>query len=68
MGFKPESIALLLKNLFNDTGVHVIFISNTPTINRVQQKVKLEPFCAEHMLFKDAILLNHLHPFEMVNL
>lgn len=68
VGFKPESIALLLKNLFNDTGVHVIFISNTPTINRVQQKVKLEPFCAEHTLFKDAILLNHLHPFEMVNL
>lgn len=46
IGFKPESIALLLKNLFNDTGVHVIFISNEPTINRVQQKIKLEPFCA----------------------
>ena len=68
MGFKPESIALLLKNLFNDTGVHVIFISNEPTINRVQQKIKLEPFCAEHTLFKDVILLNHLHPSEMVNL
>lgn len=68
MGFKPESIALLLKNLFNDTGVHVIFISNEPTINRVQQKIKQEPFCAEHTLFRDIILLNHLHPSEMVNI
>ena len=67
-GFKPESIALLLKNLFNDTGVHVIFISNEPTINRVQQKIKQEPFCAEHTLFRDIILLNHLHPSEMVNI
>lgn len=68
IGFKPESIALLLKNLFNDTGVHVIFISNEPTINRVQQKIKQEPFCAEHTLFRDIILLNHLHPSEMVNI
>ena len=68
MGFKPESIALLLKNLFNDTGVHAIFISNEPTINRVQQKIKQEPFCAEHTLFRDIILLNHLHPSEMVNI
>ena len=68
MGFKPESIALLLKNLFNDTGVHVIFISNEPTINRVQQRIKQEPFCAEHTLFRDIILLNHLHPSEMVNI
>ena len=68
MGFKPESIALLLKNLFNDTGVHVIFISNEPTINRVQQRIKQEPFCAEHTLFRDIILLNHLHPSEMVKL
>lgn len=67
-GFKPESIALLLKNLFNDTGVHVIFISNEPTINRVQQRIKQEPFCAEHTLFRDIILLNHLHPSEMVNI
>lgn len=68
IGFKPESIALLLKNLFNDTGVHVIFVSNEPTINRVQQKIKQEPFCAEHTLFRDIILLNHLHPSEMVNI
>ncbi len=68
MGFKAESIALLLKNLFNDTGVHVIFISNEPTINRVQQRIKQEPFCAEHTLFRDIILLNHLHPSEMVNI
>ena len=48
--------------------MHVIFISNEPTINRVQQKIKQEPFCAEHTLFRDIILLNHLHPSEMVNI
>lgn len=62
---KPEEIIKLLKNLFSETGVHAIFISNEPTINRILSKIASEPFCAEHTLFKDKILLNQYSPSEL---
>lgn len=59
-----EDIALLLKNLFNETGVHAFFISDEPTLGRITKAVKLNPFCEEHTLFKDMLLLNQMLPDE----
>lgn len=59
-----EDIAMLLKNLFNETGVHVIFISDEPSLGRITEQIRNNPFCAERTLFKDTILLNQMHPVE----
>lgn len=63
-----EQIAMLLKNLFNETGVHAVFISDEPTLGRIMESIRKDPFCAEKTLFKDLLLLNQMHPNEFSKL
>jgi AAA+ ATPase superfamily predicted ATPase len=65
---KVEDIALLLKNLFNETGVHAFFVSDEPTLGRITKAIKDNPFCEEQTLFKDTVLLNQMHPDEFEEL
>ena len=63
-----EGIALFLKNLFSETDIHVIFISDEPPLGRILKKIASDPFCAEKTLFKDMILLNPLGPADFQEL
>lgn len=60
--FAVEDMAMLLKNLFSETGVHVVFISDEPSLGRITEKIRNNPFCAEHTLFRNTILLNQMKP------
>lgn len=57
-----EKIALLLKNLFSETNIHVVFIADEPPMGRILNTIAKDPFCPEKTLFKDMILLNQFRP------
>jgi AAA+ ATPase superfamily predicted ATPase len=63
-----ENIALLLKNLFNETGIHAFFIADEPSLGRINSKIKREPFCEESTLFKDRLLVNQMPPADFERL
>jgi GTPase SAR1 family protein len=57
-----ELIAIFLKNLFTETNIHVIFISDEPPLGRITATIARDPFSAEKTLFKALMLLNELMP------
>lgn len=57
-----EIIAIYLKNLFTETNIHVIFISDEPPLGRITTAIKADPFAVEKTLFKTLMLLNELTP------
>jgi hypothetical protein len=60
----PENIVLYLKNLFSETGVYGIFITDEATLRRITNEAAGIPPTELTTLFADHLLLNNMSPDE----